>query len=503
MTAIKQALAQEPDAFSQIRTLVRDEFGFDFDAQNIVRLTDALAERSRQTRCRNLNEYLSLLNNVGAGRKELAELAKELTIAETYFFRHAEQLEVFRKAVLPEVLESRGGLARVLCAGCASGEEPYSLAILAEQVAANPDQVLITGVDLDERLIQRAKEAKYSQWALRETPDRIRNAYFTRSGQVWSLVPRIRSRVSFRQLNLLDENRAFWRDSTYDIIFCRNVLIYFSAQARKLVIEKFHKALSPQGYLFLGHAETLRGITTEFSLEQHENAFFYRRRTSSARARKPATQPWAQPLARAELSQTVSLAENTAWVDAVKESSSKISSLIGNAVDGTVARKPSTYDQAFALFRQERFTEALAAFDSAYEPSPETQLLHAILLVTLGRSSEAQAVCRKLLEYDDLNAQPHYVLALSLEHLGKDLEALEHDRAAIYLDPSFAMPFFHMGIILKRHGDLRAALNYFRQAEALFKDEDPSRLLLFGGGFVREQLLEIARLEQKSCGGAA
>jgi len=150
------------------------------------------------------------------------------------------------------------------------------------------------------------------------------------------------------------------------------------------------------------------------------------------------------------------------------------------------------------LHQQERFTEALAHLQglaSETGTDADLQVLQAMLLVNCGRLSEAEALCRPLLGSDELNAGVHFVAALCREHAGDPAAAEEHDAAAAYLDPSFAMPHFHLGRLCQRLGRASEALAHFEAALALLVKEDPVRLLLFGGGFSRETLVQACRAE--------
>ncbi len=138
----------------------------------------------------------------------------------------------------------------------------------------------------------------------------------------------------------------------------------------------------------------------------------------------------------------------------------------------------------------------------SWSADPDAQLLRAVLLTSCGQLEEAERVCAHLLRLDELNAGAHYLAALCREHAGDRVGAREHDEAAAYIDPGFAMPRLHMGLLAKRAGDLESARRELGQAEILLQREDPSRILLFGGGFRREGLIQLCRAELRACGGS-
>jgi chemotaxis protein methyltransferase CheR len=160
----------------------------------------------------------------------------------------------------------------------------------------------------------------------------------------------------------------------------------------------------------------------------------------------------------------------------------------------------------FELLHQERFREALEVLGGLPPETghdPDVQILRAGLLTNCGDLKGAEAVCRQILSLDDLHAGAHYLTALCREHAGDANAAMEHDRAAIYLDSAFAMPHLHLGRMAKRSADLATARRELEHAGTLLSREDPSRILLFGGGFSREALLAFSHAELRACGGCA
>jgi chemotaxis protein methyltransferase CheR len=215
---------------------------------------------------------------------EREKLIPHLTNNESYFFRESEQLEVLRDEVLGSLrqrLEARNRQElRILSAGCAAGEEPYTLAMLVEEsgLFRPPWRVRITGIDLDPEALARARRGRYTENAFRRLDPRIRERYFAPTGEngFWELDERIRRMVSFAPANLAE--RAWVATlPAQNVIFCRNVLIYFGDPKTRLAAEAFYEALEPGGYLFLGHAETLSRVPTRFQPVRRPGAIFYER----------------------------------------------------------------------------------------------------------------------------------------------------------------------------------------------------------------------------------
>lgn len=214
---------------------------------------------------------------------EWERLIPHLTNNESYFFRESGQLDVLRDEVLEAARAEAERMGRrevrVLSAGCAAGEEAYTLAIIARETRlfSPPWKVRVTGIDLDPVVLRKAREGRYTQNAFRRLDPRIRERYFTPAGDgVWELVPEIRSMVEFTRANLVD---AGWARALppQDVIFCRNVLIYFGVESTRQAVEALYRALRPGGRLFLGHAESLSRVPTRLVAERRPGAIFYRR----------------------------------------------------------------------------------------------------------------------------------------------------------------------------------------------------------------------------------
>jgi chemotaxis protein methyltransferase CheR len=468
------------EATERFRALVAQRLGLAFDDGKLPFLTEVMARRLEATRLAS-DAYLAML---AQGGDELAALARDLTVGETYFFRNADQFRALADVLTPHT--------RILSAGCASGEEPYSIAMTARETLADPSAVSIHAIDVNPDALDRARRGRYTTWALRETSD-ARRRWFEARGREITVEAAIRASVTFQLANLVADDAGLWAPARYDVIFCRNVIMYFGLEQQSAVVARLARALAPGGYLFLGHAETLRGLSQDFHLRHTHDTFYYQRRGG-------ADEP------RVEIERVADAPSITeGWVDAIREAAARVEAL-------TQPRDPRPvtvqWDLAavFELIRRERFADALAAVRGLPPESArdaDVLLVHAVLLVHLGQLAAAEEVCRRLLALDELAAGAHYVLALCCEGIGDREGARDHDQAAAYLDPSFAMPRLHLGLLARRGNDRAAARRELGQALVLLQREEPSRLVLFGGGFTRDALLALCRAELAACGGAS
>ena len=497
-------------------SLVAQRLGLWFDEHRREFLAGVLRERADGRGCRDPEAYLRTLAD-GGWADEWPALSGLLSVTETYFFRGQEHFRALVETVLPEHRRRAQDMRRLrlLSAGCASGEEAYSLAIALKEHAPWLEdwQVEITGLDANREMLAKARSGLYTVWSLRETPPEIREKYFQSVRQGFLLDEKIRGAVVFNERNLAAANDDLWRPGAFDVVFCRNMLMYFTPESAAALVARIGRALTPGGTLFLGHAETLRGLSQAFHLRRDHGAFYYQLRgENETPARVPADGSLRPPAPLFTAVPDLS----TAWVEEIGRASAKIA-VLSAKTRKTASPVPTTspapgpsaasgaINRVLDLHRQERFTDALTHLQelpAGAAPDADMQVLRAVLLVNCGRLDEAEALCRPLLGRDDLNAGAHYVTALCREQAGDLAAAEEHDARAVYLDPFFAMPRFHLGLMCKRLGRVSEALAHFGEALALLVKEDPVRLLLFGGGFSRETLVQVCRSELQRMKGS-
>jgi chemotaxis protein methyltransferase CheR len=494
-----------PDAYSRLlddfRAGITARMGLTFDENRSSSLAIVLNERAHATRVAP-ERYVEQLTTAAMG--ELHELARLLTVPETYFFRNQAQLDACMEGAVPARVARRNQPSlRILSAACASGEEPYSLAILLrERWPALAPHARILGVDINQAMLQRARRARYSAWSLRETPPAWKQRYFRKQGDEFVLEESIRTAVTFEAINLVEPDAAQLSQASYDIVFCRNALMYFTPEQFALAVGRLARALVPGGFFFLGHAETLRGVSQDFHLCHSKDAFYYQRREGPLRSRDP-TPPHEIGIDRASDSQAQPPLHD-GWFDAISQSSGRVNALHAGPpasplLDSAEPATTTRHSQLLGLLQKEQFTQALTLLQSA-APSDDADhaLLQAVVAAQAGRFDTARELCQSLLQLDELNAGAQYVLALCHEHAGDTERAVYHDQLSAYLDPGFAMPRVHLALLLKRRGEGPAASRELREARRLIEREDASRLLLFGGGFGRPALLALCDAELAS-----
>jgi chemotaxis protein methyltransferase CheR len=272
--------------------------------------------------------------------------------------------------------------------------------------------------------------------------------------------------VRWQRYNVADEDPALWRPEQYDVIFCRNLLMYLTPATARSLIRRMTRALAPGGTLFLGHTDSLGSSPEGLGQRHSHGAFHYRRPLVTA-----------PPVAR---------------------------------VQPPVVRVPPPaptpsprHAHLLGLLREERFAEALSALegDAGAATHPRDLLLHGVLLALAGRLPDAEMAARRLLDLDGLSADAHHLLGVCLEDGASVDVAIGHYRLAAYLDPAFAMPRLRMGLLARRRGDDGVATGELDRALHLLRGEDDDRITLFGGGFGRIALAALCRAERDACGG--
>jgi chemotaxis protein methyltransferase CheR len=423
-----------------------------------------------------------------------------------------QQFHALAEHALPERLAARANVRtlRLLSAGCSSGEEPMSMAIVVrermpELAAWN---VEIRAVDVNRTALERARRGRYSAWSLRDTPAELRARWFRERGGALEVDPAVRQMVSFEVSNLASEDVNVWRPGHYDVIFCRNVLMYFAPEKQREAIRRMAHALVPGGFLFLGHAETLRGLSHDFELVHTHGTFYYRRLarlgppvTDSGEVTVPMDLSGSRPFRIAPPAPP-----GASWVDAIRDSAERVDGL--SAGHATPAARPALADagdslrRAHLLHAEERYADALALVDALpaqLAADARVALLRAVLLTDAGRFADAEAACAALLSDEATRAGAHYLIALCREGEGDRASAREHDLTALYLDPGFAMARLHLGLLLRRDGDAPAARRELEQALFLLERDDAARLALYGGGFKRDALVRLCRAQLDAC----
>ncbi|BCJ40215.1 protein-glutamate O-methyltransferase [Actinoplanes ianthinogenes] len=450
---------REDPPLVRFRGILEQRLGWVSADTEAVPVLPVLAERSAARRMSE-NEYLNRLS-VRDWPEETTVLAERLSITETYFFRHGDQFRALTERVLPERIAARSGqrALRLLSVGCSSGEEAYSLAIAALQARPAPDWIVsVLGIDANPEMLRRAEQGVYSEWALRETPGEVRRRWFRPAGDGFRVLPEVAATVRFAEHNVAaPDDPLIWQPGRYDVVLCRNLLMYLTRPTVTGLLRRITAALAPGGALFLGHTDSLGSDPDGLTVESFGDTVYYRRADPPPPAR-PEHRP---PVVRRE-----------------------------------PPRQPvDVHPRALELLRDEKFTEALDLIRTALpQRRPRDLLLYGVLLAQRGRLADAGETARALIETGGPDPDAHHLLGICHEVDEPD-EAVGQYRLAAYLDPGFAMPRLRLGLLARRRGDGRDAAAELGAALELLPRESDERLTLFGGGFGRLALSSLCRTE--------
>lgn len=443
----------------RLRTLVARHLGLLLDTSQDDRLRDTLR---RLAGAETPVAWLTRMERFTSQADQDA-LAAALTVGETYFFRHAEQLDALRTVVLPRWVKRHPAPRRLraLCAGCASGEEAYTLAMTLMRSVLGPGGVDwdITAFDVNPAALRRAERAHYNAWSLRATPQAWRDLWFRKDESGWTPLPALRRRVQFHQRQIAMPDPAFWSPGRFDVIFCRNMLMYLDGPSLQQAVRHLATALAPGGTLFLGHAETLHSLTDQLVLQQGGGCFFYQRRDDVEKG--PTT--WPFPVEAADTRPV-----NPEPPDSLFGALASVSTTVWPPLD-TDRQPPSPSDATH-------------------------QLDKALHLVETGQLDEGLRACTRLMTdpaASQLHADALYIQALALEERGELPAAEWHHQRAAAKDADFAMPHLRLGLLARRRGEPVAARRELRRALELLDSESLDRLRRFGGGFEREALRQL------------
>ncbi|HVV46347.1 MAG TPA: CheR family methyltransferase [Bryobacteraceae bacterium] len=442
---LSQTLADS--TYPALKQYVLQHTGLDYYAPRDEDFATRLGRRLAALHSRSCADYLHRLRDDSV---ELDALVGELTIGETYFFRQSEHFDLLRTVIIPDLLQTNRETRelRIWSAGCATGAEPYSIAIvLAQEFAGALEdwRVTILGTDINPGFLAQAREGRFSRWALRDVPESVLTSYFLRDGKHWILHPSIRDAVSFRYHNLTNDLSHPSPDALpFDLILCRNVMIYFSAERIRRLAERFHELLRPGGWLLPGHAEYGLDAFPQFTLVREAAATVYRRIPPPETPEVPQFEP--APL----------------------------------EID--LPPVPSVFSPPAATPHQGAGTRVLEDADDART------------LADTGHWDDAAAICECILERDSLNPTAHFTLALVLAHRGLADEAVRQFRSAIYVDNDFALAWYHLGTMLQSAGDFPGARKAFLNVCELLNDLQPDAPVAHGDGIQVEELRELARM---------
>lgn len=413
-------------------------------------------------------------------RPQIETLASHLTIGETYFFREPASYDALATRALPDLIHQRRASGyrslRIWSAACSTGEEAYSMAILLDRLI--PDirdwNITLLATDINPRSLRKAIDGRYGEWSFRGIDPEIRRTYFTPRDGRWEVAPHIRHMVSFAYHNLAEDQYPSVRNNTnaMDIVFCRNVLMYFSAERARRVVTQLQHCLVDGGWLVAAAVEGSADLFAPLVNAGIGDATLYRKLTLAAPA------PLAPAFALPPLD------------------------LVPAAPVAAPVAAPTTLEQARALYEAGENAQAIALLlaDPATPTDGAALTLLARLHANEGHLDRAAESCRQALVIDRLAPERHYLLALIQQECGDGRAAAESLKRALYADPDFILAHVALAGLAMAENRLSEARRCYRNALTLLNARDPSDIVPEGDGLTVGRLIEIIRVASAEMG---
>lgn len=466
--------------WSRLSEFIASSMGLHFPIERWDDLQRGLSGAAQEFGFRDPATCIDWLLSAPPTQVPLQVLANHLTIGETYFFRDQPTLDALAEHILPPlILERRAGERRLRfwCAACSSGEEPYSLAILLHELL--PDladwHITITATDINAHSLNKAAAGIYGDWSFRGAPAWLRSRYFkpTADGR-YAIAPAIQRLVRFAHQNLVDDIQPSMAIDIHamDVIFCRNVLMYFTPQQMGKVIGKLRHALIEGGWLAVSPTEASKALFPQFTAVNFPGAILFQK---DAVPRPPGPPVAAPSPAPAFFFPEVEAALPSAPSDPV-----------ATAAQDSLA-------VAALLYREGRYGEVvdtLLTLSARRVPEPAACALLARALANQGKLADALTWCERWIAADKLDAAAHYLRAVALLEQGDAGQARTSLQRALYLDPGFVLAHVALGHLERGHGKPREAGKHFANALHLLRTCQPDDPMPEADGLTAGQLAE-------------
>ncbi len=476
------------EQLENFKQILGDRYGLNFDPRNDKTLKKAITKRLEALGFKSDIDYYSFLNKSTGAAEEFDDLISLLTVGHTNYFRSPDHFRALKEYVLPRIVSQKADKdkrLRIWSAGCSTGDEPYSIAITLLECFKGIKQwdVKILATDINTQFLQHARSGIYDSWTTKYVDQKLFDKYFVKTENSALLKDQVKNMVKFFYLNLATDGYSFAQEGKdkFDIIFCRNVLIYFRKEMVKRIIKKFYDLLEDKGYLFLGYSENLTQISRGFEPNSLYGVFFYEKRPPELRT-KPKQVPQARPI---EIPSPPRIKPKETVAPEPKE---------------TVAPEPEEIDEerlyleGINHFGEERFEKAAEIFEHILEKNPRSAralLGIGFLLANKGRDQEARQKGQEVLEIDQLLPEAYYLLGILNEREGSLKATRESYQRAIFLEKDFIMAHFNLAILYKREGKWREAQREFKNIVNILKTRKDNEPIKFSGGFNKRSFLKI------------
>ena len=429
--------------------LIHDCSGLDFPPSRLADLEQVIEDTIGSLNLPDVDALFALLKNAAHSEPVLQTMIADLTVGETYFFRNQPQFHALEHHILPELIERRrvSRHLRIWSAGCSTGEEPYSLAILLERLL--PDladwSIHLLATDINPQMLAKAEQGCYGEWSFRHVAAEIKETYFHSHGPELEIHPRLRARVRFARLNLAEDAFPSYHTQTgeIDLILCRNVLIYFRPDTVRRIVDRFYRATAANGWLIVGHAEPSQTTFARFTPRNYPGTVVYQKQLGADSISEP----------EASAKRSATPFANASGSEAPERKRPR---------SNTPDAEPSAYQKAKRLADQMQWEQA-------------EQWIAVALTV------------------EPLSAAAHYLRGLILLERGQPDEALSALRNCVFADANFVLAHMALADLLTRQGQTERARKARENVSRLVAGRPAHELIPEGDGLTAGRLLEIVQ----------
>lgn len=489
----------KPEQFKIFRDYIHANSGIYLDDYKKDALEVSLRALMRQLDKDSFSDYFMHLESGGDDKEEFKKLLDLITVNETCFFRNPTQFDAFRTHIIPELVKKKQASGersiRIWTAGCSTGEEPYSVAITLLESLPDPESWIIDilATDISRQVLADAQRACYGKHALREMSTHYLHRYFKpqHDGQ-FCLDRKIVNMVSFNYHNLVTEPYPVLILGGWDVIFCRNVTIYFKLETVRDVIGGFYNALHDGGYLLIGHAESLYKVNEEFIPVHIGHTYAYKKDVA---ARAAASEAGMAPIILkkpvAENRMPKKTKQDKEPLKRIKAATSKTRQEFRREED-----REGLYARAYEHFIKEEFDEAavLANRYTKLDPgNPLGHVLSANIYLNQGRIERALKETRVVIDNDPMSAKGHYLMGLIKERQGRVDDAVSEYKQVLRFDSGFALAHMNLANIYRAKHLEADAIREYNSAIATLDRAPRGDWADFAGGFLGNVLVEACR----------
>ena len=497
---IPDSLLEEFSGFVEVN------MGLCFPKEKRADLEKGLRSACAQFGCDNEEAFARHVMSADLSKRYIEMLASALTVGETYFFREKIALDAFEHVVLSELISTRSGAERNLriwSAGCSSGEEPYTIAMMLKMLLPELKEwnVTILATDINPHFMEKALKGVYTRWSFRDVPGSINDRFFVKQGESFEILPEIKEMVTFSYLNLMKDDYPSLMNNTnaMDVIFCRNVLMYFSPETIKSVARNFNRCLTDGGRLIVSQTELNDEYFQGFGKESHAGALLFRKREA-----RPEKKEYRLPKVAA-MPETGRFRTNTTQKAHPPQPLPSKEGLIyqssplageGKGGGGICDEAPAEllYENARYSFEKREYSrteELLVRLIEGRPGNAEALSLLARVCANQGRLDDALSYIEKAIKADKMNPGRHYLHSAILKEKGLKQQAIEALKKAVYLDADFALAYFAMGNLALGSGNMVEAERHFNSALSLLKKRAHDDILPESEGMTAGRLMEL------------